>query len=143
MTSKSKQTRPHLTDFEAEAVLDYLGTIATLIGAPRFRFELDNEPCDDDAYASISMHSQKYHARLALTDEWMDLPVEQRQHIIIHEACHLLHHRLDHLLNDAERFMHVHEHEAFIHAYHRERELIVDQLTATLQDTAAPEWPDS
>ena len=140
----STPPRPeHITEREAEIVLDYLHTIATLVGLPRFEFDLDLTPCDDGRYASIFMHNQKYYARVSLNAEWMEYPPDIKANSMIHEVCHLLHHRLDHLIDDQIRYMHDHEHRAFEKAYVRETELIIDQLARTLQDHAAPDWPDS
>lgn len=135
---------PHVPADEVDRIFKFLRDLMPMLGTPRYVIEIEPEPADDDCYASIRPNPQRYRARVRLCREWMELPAEKRRLVIIHEACHLLHHKLDHLVDDGSlNLMHEHEHEPFVSAYKREIEFIVDQLSVTLADHAAPDWPDS
>lgn len=132
---------PHLPADEQNRIFAYFRQIATLAGMPRWVLRLAAEPSEEGTDAQILMTVDRYYATLRVSAGWMDLSTSEKQNTIIHEVCHLLYHRLDHVMDDAARLMHDHEYRTFRDAYRREMELVVDQLALTLQDHAAPEWP--
>lgn len=131
---------PHLSELEHERIFAYFRQIANMVGTPRWVLRLATDPSDEGTCAQIRMNEDRYFATLKVCADWMDLPTSEKQNTIIHEVCHLLFHRLDHVVDDVVNLMHDHEYEKVRDAYSREVELIVDQLSVTLQDHA-PAWP--
>jgi hypothetical protein len=94
-----------------------------------------DDPADDDDLGSISTVDGKYTAQLYLASDWMKRTDEERREVIVHEMLHLLHFRVDHVLDDARDLMHDHEHAQLQRRYRRETELMVDHLAKFLSRT--------
>lgn len=125
----------HTTKREAQAICDYAVDVIGALGLPGWRVLLMEDPCDDDCLACIVPVEGKYTAQLYVCTDWMKRDDDERRDTITHEVLHLLHFRVDHVLDDARDLMHDHEHDALHKRYRRETELMVDHLAGFLART--------
>lgn len=128
--------RSHVTKREAQAVCNYAANLCDLLGMQTWRILVMDEPCDDDANASVEWIDQRYVAQLSLAEGWMKVDYHQRREIVTHEVLHLLHSKVSTVvLDDSEPFMHDHEHRDWERRVRREFELMVDHLAGFLAKT--------
>lgn len=128
-------TRSHVTKREAQAVCDFAIEVMTALHMPGWQILVMEEPADEDDVASISPVEGKYTAQLWLASDWMKRTEHDRLETVVHEVLHLLHFRINHVLDDAADFMRDHEHEALYARFRRETELMVDHLAKFLSRT--------
>lgn len=127
--------RSHVTKREAQAVADFASEVLTALHMPGWQVLIMDDPADDDDVASISTVHGKYTAQVYLASDWMRRTDQDRRETVVHEMLHLLHFRIDHILDDAANYMRDHEHEALATRYRRETELMVDHLAKFLSRT--------
>lgn len=127
VTSTPRQ-KSHVTSREAQAVADFACELLGYLDMPGWRVLVLEDPCDTDATASIDNVFGQYTAQLRLCGDWMKLPDEKRLETVTHEVVHLLHIRINHVFEDAQEYMHDHEHESLMRRYRRETEYMVDHL---------------
>lgn len=135
--------RSHVTKAEAQAVCDFATNLCAAMRMPGWRILVMDEPCDEDANASIDWIDQRYVARLYLGCHWMKLPYDERREIVTHEVMHLLHSKVSTVvLDDTEHLMHDHEHKDWGRRVRREFELMVDHLAQWVAHThsVAESW---
>lgn len=127
----------HVTNREAQAVCDFAAEVLTTLHMPGWQILVMEVPVPDDeeAWAMIDTVEGKYTAQLSLCSEWMKLDDRQRRETVVHEVLHLLHFRVNHVIDDARDLMHDHEHDALQKRYNRETELMVDHLAKFLSRT--------
>jgi hypothetical protein len=125
----------HVTDAEADAVLQYATTVMKTLGMAQWVVLIQQDPCDEDAYASVESVTGRYVAKVFLSDGWMDLSTDVRRNTITHEVLHLVHARIDAEIDDTQDLMHDHEFDAFKRRYKRETELMVDHFATFMADT--------
>lgn len=125
----------HVADEEAQAVADYAVDVGLALGLPTWKFLVMEESAEEGANASIDPMDGYYVARLYLGAQWMDLDYDNRREIITHEVCHLLHYRINHVIDDARDLMHDHEHDALYRRYQREVEYMVDHIARFFAST--------
>lgn len=125
----------HVTKREAQAVCDFAADVMTLLHMPGWQILVMEAPADDDCIASIIPVEGKYVAQLSLARDWMKRSSDERRETVVHEVLHLLHFRVNHVIDDAGDFMHAHEHGAIRRSYWRETELMVDHLAKFLAET--------
>ena len=72
-------------------VLRYIRECARLLGLAHLDLELSDEPCGDDVWAHIRVHSQKSHALISLHPEFTRQPSADQRRYVAHELvhCHL------------------------------------------------------
>lgn len=127
--------RSHLTSREAQAVADFATEVIGALHLPGWQVLVMEEPADGDCIASIDYVDGKYTAQLYLCSDWMKRTDAERCETVVHEVLHLLHFRVNHVIDDARDFMHHHEHDALSRRYRRETELMVDHLAKFLSRT--------
>ena len=128
-------TRSHVTKREAQAVCDFATEVLTALHMPGWTILVMEEPSDDDCVASINWTYGKYTAQLYLCSDWMKRTDQDRRETVVHEVLHLLHFRVNHVIDDAADLMREHEHDALYVRYRRETELMVDHLAKFLSRT--------
>lgn len=122
----------HITDAEATRIASYMGAMMRLFGLPAWRILIMEDPCDEDANASIQVVYGQHCAQLYLCDDWSSLPDETRFEVITHEVCHILHFRIDNTFDLLKS--HKHWRSAY-EVYRHETELMVDHLVQVLMET--------
>jgi hypothetical protein len=128
-------TRSHVTKREAQAVADFASEVLTALRMPSWQVLVMEEPADEDCVASISTVEGKYTAQLYLASDWMKRTDQDRRETVVHEMLHLLHFRVNHVIEDAELLLREHEAADLDRRYHRETELMVDHLAKFLSRT--------
>lgn len=128
-------TRSHITKREAQAVCDFAAEVLTALRMPAWTILVMEEPADDDDLGSINYVEGKYTAQLWLSSDWMKRTDQDRRETVVHEVLHLLHFRVNHVIDDARDLMPNHEHDALQRRYRRETELMVDHLAKFLAGT--------
>lgn len=128
-------TRSHVTRREANAVCEFAIDVLQLLHMPGWQVLVMEDPADEDCVASILPVEGKYTAQLYLASDWMKRSDDERCETVVHEVLHLLHFRVNHVLDDARGLMHDHEHDALYVRYRRETELMVDHLAKFLSRT--------
>lgn len=103
--------RSHVTKREAQAVVDFAIDVLELLHMPGWQILVMDDPADEDDLASISTVEGKYTAQLHLASDWMKRTDEERCETVVHEVLHLLHFRVNHVIDDARDLMHGHEHD--------------------------------
>jgi hypothetical protein len=98
----------------------------------------DDSEDADNVLAWTRYGNQRYIVRLWLSDYIVDeaSAIEQRL-VMVHEALHSIHVRVDAVVWDQENMMHDYEYAKLEASYHRERELMVDSLAMAI--TGVPE----
>lgn len=114
---------------------DFAIDVLQLLNMPGWQVLVMEEPAEEDAVASISPVYGKYTAQLYLGSDWMKRTDDDRCETVVHEVLHLLHFRINHVIDDARGLMRDHEHDALEVRYRRETELMVDQLAKFLSRT--------
>src|SRR5690349_11977610 len=99
----------HITKAEQDAVLWYAGEVCRALGLPTWRLAIMVKPASKDAEAAIRATEGRYFANIWLNKDWMTYDNETRRNAITHEVCHLLHPRIDYLMEDLQAWMHPHE----------------------------------
>lgn len=127
----------HVTDAEAGAILDYATQVMKTLGMAQWVINIQQDPCDDDAHASVEPVYGRYVAKVSLHENWMDLSTDVRRNTITHEILHLVHMRIDAEIDDTQDLMHDHEFDTFKRRYKRETELMVDHFATFMADTHA------
>lgn len=127
--------RSHVTKREAQAVCDFAAEVLTVLHMPGWQILVMDDPADDDDIAAITTVEGKYTAQLWLAADWMKRSDDDRRETIVHEVLHLLHFRINHVVDDARSLMHDHEHDDLQRRYWRETELMVDHLAKYLSRT--------
>lgn len=127
--------RTHVTKREAQAVCDFAVNVLTALHMPGWQILVMEEPADEDELAAIRPVDGKYTAQLWLCSDWMKRSDEERRETVVHEVLHLLHFRINHVVDDARDLMHDHEHDAMQRRYFRETDLMVDHLAKFLSCT--------
>ena len=130
-------TKSHVTKREAGAICDYAANLCSVMRMPGWRIlVMHDQPENEDAHASIDWIDQRHVARLYLNAEWMTYDSDIRRECITHEVLHLLHSRVSTVaLDDAQPYMHAHEHGDWSRRVRREFELMVDHLASFMADT--------
>ncbi len=95
--------KSHVTKREAQAVCDFALDVIGMLHLPGWQVLVMEEPCHDDALASIDRTYGKYTAEIRLCADWMARSDDERRETITHEVLHLLHFRIDHIFGDARR----------------------------------------
>lgn len=127
--------RHHITKKEADAVAEFAGQLLELLRLPAWTVLIMDEPCEDDAVASIRPIEGRHVAELSLAADWMKRRNEERLYTVVHEVCHLVHARVNDAVHDAEFHMHDYEFRTFWGRYRRETEYMVDHLAFFLSRT--------
>lgn len=127
--------KSHVSKSEARAVCDFAANVVSALHMPGWKILVMDDPCEDDALASISWVDGKYTAQIYLCAGWMNRSSDERRETVVHEVLHLLHFRINHVIDDARDLMHDHEHDALARRYQRETELMVDHLAKFLAET--------
>jgi hypothetical protein len=127
----------HVTDEEAEAIVEFAATVVGALGLPRWTIMVMEAPTtdEDDAQATVKPVDGRYVAQMHLNAEWMTYDDETRRQAIVHEVLHLIHARVNDAVSDAKFLMHDYEYDALWARYQRETELMVDHLALFLDDT--------
>lgn len=125
----------HVTKRECGAVAEFAAQVLSALNMPAWQILVMEEPADEDDFASISKIDGKHVAQIYLSTDWMKRTDEERRETITHEVLHLLHFRIDHVLDDAKPLMREHEHDMLMTRYWREAELMVDHLARWLSRT--------
>lgn len=127
---------PHVTDAEAQACADFAANVAEYLHLPRYKMLIMEEPCQDDALASVEVVEGRWVAQIYLSTEWMEKDDEERMLTIVHEVCHLLHRSVNYVVESSVRYMHDYEYNDLAVRYRHETELMVDHLSMFLSDHA-------
>jgi hypothetical protein len=128
-------TRSHVTKREAQAVCDFAADVLSALCMPSWQVLVMEEPADEDCVASISTVEGKYTAQLYLASDWMKRTDHDRRETVVHEVLHLLHFRVNHVVEDVALLLREHEAAELDRRYHRETELMVDHLAKFLSRT--------
>lgn len=128
--------RSHVTNREAQAIVDYAVNLCAALHLPGWTINLQVDPCEDDANASIRQLEGRWLAQLWVSSDWMKLDYDERRQHITHEVLHLLHFPVsDVVLEDSKTYMHPHEHADWERRVRRQFELMVDHLASWMADT--------
>lgn len=129
------KTKHHVTQKEIDAVLAFAIEVLVALRMPAWTVLLMWDPCGDDALATIKPIDGRYVAELHLCADWMDRSDEVRRNTITHEMLHLVHARVDSVIDDTTNLMHDHEWENLRNQYVREMELLVDHFATFMSNT--------
>lgn len=127
--------KSHITKREAQAVCNFALDVIGMLHLPGWQVLVMEEPCHDDALASIDRTYGKYTAEIRLCADWMTRSHDERRETITHEVLHLLHFRIDHIFGDARRAAPKHQRKVLARRYRHETELMVDHLAKFLSRT--------
>lgn len=135
----------HVSDAEAAAVLDYATSVLKTLGMAQWVVLIMQEPCDEEAQATVQWVEGRYLAQIRLGENWMELRDEVRRNTITHEILHLVHSRVSDTIDDAHEFMRGHEYRPWRRRAQREIELMVDHFATALADThrLTEAWEDA
>lgn len=126
----------HITKAEARRLSKFMSAMASYLGQPRWWFEVDTTRTPGkDILASIDVGRQRYEATIKICRGWSAMRNDEQLNTIVHEVCHLIHRRIDSVIEDASALMHGHEWSALNDRYKLEIELVIDQLAMTLTHT--------
>lgn len=124
----------HITEEEAEVVANFASEVAYHMHLPRYSFLVMEEPCEEDALASIELIEDRWIAQVRLSTEWMKRGESERMNTVIHEVCHVLHRELDWVMSQARNYMHDYEHNMLADQYRHQAELMVDHMALFLSE---------
>lgn len=129
-------SKHHVSKREQTRVLDYATAVLATLRMPKWTVLLMEEPCGDDAIASIEPVEGRYVAQLYLCADWHTKSSDVRRETITHEMLHLVHRNVSTVvLDDSADFMHDHEHDDWSRRVRRELELMVDHLASFMAAT--------
>ena len=132
---ESKQQH-HVSDTEATAVLHYATSVLATLRMPKWTVLIMEDPCDEDALASVTPVDGRYSAQLYLSKDWEELSNDARRICVTHEILHLMHRNVSTVvLDDTVDLMHDWEHDRWARTVRREFELMVDHLAHFLGET--------
>lgn len=127
--------RSHVTKREAQAVCDFAANVMGALHMPGWQVLVMEDPADEDDLASISALDGKYTAQFWLASDWMRRTDDERRETVVHEVLHILHFRINHVLDDAAALLSERDREQLEKRYQRETELMVDHLAKFLSRT--------
>lgn len=125
----------HLSDREAQIAADFAAEVILELGLGRWQALVMEKPSPNDTVASITYVENRYVAQIFLCKRWSTQSSGDQYQALIHECLHLIHLRINHVLQDLESIVRPDQlGSAWVH-YNREIEYMVDNLsTYVMQD---------
>ncbi len=135
-------TRFHVSHKEASRAIGFMCEVTGLLNLPPYSFHLLEEPCEPEAEASIEVIEGRLAAKLRLSRGWMDVDEHEKMRTLCHEACHLLHRGVDHVVDLASTSMGTYEHIRLRDEVTYHHELMVDHVAnlMSVSDTVREAW---
>ena len=125
----------HLSDREARIAADFAAEVISELGLGRWQALVMEKPSPSNTIASITYVENRYVAQIFLCKRWSTQSSGDQYQALIHECLHLIHLRINHVLQDLESIVRPDQlGSAWVH-YNREIEYMVDNLsTYVMQD---------
>lgn len=117
--TRVKDIREVVSQAEIDRAAAFMCQVVALLGLPSWRIVIAVKPAATDASASIHAIQGRYCATVHLSIDWETYDLEQRRLVLVHEALHLLHHRIDGVLDGVPG----------VSGYRLEAEYMVDLLS--------------
>ena len=120
--------KPHISDNEAGIIANFAAEVISTLGLGRWRVLVMTDPSEKGTIATVTYVENRYVAELRVSRDWTSRKPEEKYEVIIHECLHLLHLRVNQVLQDLEKVTLPHQLDtAWLH-YTREIEYMVDRL---------------
>ena len=120
--------KPHISENEAEIIANFAAEVISTLGLGRWRVLVMTDPSEKGTIATVDYVEDRYVAELRVSKDWVSRKSEEKYEAIIHECLHLLHLRVNQVLQDLEKVTLPHQLDtAWLH-YTREIEYMVDRL---------------
>jgi hypothetical protein len=124
-----------LTTEQHRVLGEYVTFVLGWLELGHWRIKLLDEPCDEDAGASIEVIYGQYLAQIKLQVGFFELPLAKMEHYLLHELCHLYSEGIDTVVrNGPDVIMGKPAYTMFYEAYRAQMELMTDQLAYVVHE---------
>lgn len=130
---------------DRRVLAEYIRTTADRLGLRDWTFELQHEPCDDDALASVHPCEGRKVATICVAHDFRERkPAEQRQ-TIVHELIHCHHASASDIIRlDLVKQLSQSTYDVVFFGFRRQMEYMVDGIAEGIaHHFPMIEWPDA